>query len=174
MPRRPRALDEARAALGARIIVAHPGSSHGLAGDELHVLVAERLTALAPKVEHLGVGLGLETAGKTSAFGTLGDIALLAERFSFVRPVVDWAHLHAISQGGLSSKEGFAAVFAFLIDHFPAWMIDPLHTQFTANQFGPSGEIRHVPYGTTELGHPAHRSSRRGGDLPHRDLRSPG
>ncbi len=139
------------AALGARIIVAHPGSTHGLGGDELHALVSARLERLAPKVEHLGVGLGLETAGKTSAFGTLGDIALLAGRFGFVRPVVDWAHLHAISQGGLADTGGFAAVFSFLAEHFPAWMIDPLHSQFTANRFGPSGEIRHVPYGTTEL-----------------------
>lgn len=139
------------AALGARIIVAHPGPTYGRDGDELHALVSERLERLTPKVERLGVGLGLETAGKTSAFGSLGDIALLSERFPFVRPVVDWAHVHAVSGGGLSTPEGFAAVFSFLTDRFPAWMIDPLHTQFTANQFGPSGEIRHVPYGTTDL-----------------------
>src|SRR5690606_31882210 len=34
---------------------------------------------------------------------------------------------------------------------FPAWMIDPLHTQFTDNQVGDKGEVRHLPYGEGTL-----------------------
>ena len=83
-------------ALGARIICAHPGNKHGRSGPELLELVRARLDYLAPKVQHLGVALGLETAGKVSAFGTLGDIAILAGEFPFVRPLVDWAHVHAV------------------------------------------------------------------------------
>jgi endonuclease IV len=50
----------------------------------------------------MGVGLGLETAGSDRSFGSLGDIAQLASEFSFVRPVIDWAHIHAITGGGLT------------------------------------------------------------------------
>ena len=39
----------------------------------------------------------------------------------------------------------------FLREQFPGWAIDPLHTQFTDNEFGPAGEIRHVPYGDGTL-----------------------
>ncbi len=135
-------------ALGARIICAHLGNKHGRSGRELLDLVRARLDYLAPKVHHLGVALGLETAGKESAFGTLGDIALLASEFPFVRPLVDWAHLHAISGGALTSKDAFASVLAFLRGNFPGWMIDPLQAQFTDNLFGEKGEIKHIPYGT--------------------------
>jgi bifunctional non-homologous end joining protein LigD len=138
-------------AVGASIVCVHPGNRHGRGGEALLALVSERLERIAPKVEHLGVGLGLETAGRDGAFGTLGDIALLASRFPFVRPYVDWAHLHALSRGGLATKDGFSAVFAFLADHFPGWMIDPLQCQFTETQFGDSGEIRHLPYGQGTL-----------------------
>lgn len=138
-------------ALGAPIIVAHGGSTHGEAPEVLMDRIGERLERVAPKVEGLGVGLGLETAGKEGAWGTLGDIALAASRFSFVRPVVDWAHLHAVTGGGLTSRATFDQVLAFLGTQFPGWMIDPLHCQFTDNLVGAKGEVKHLPYGEGTL-----------------------
>lgn len=138
-------------ALGAPIIVAHGGATHGEDPDELFERIRNRLERVAPKVERLGVGLGLETAGKEGAWGTLGDIALAAAEFGFVRPVVDWAHLHAVTGGGLTSREAFAQVLGFLASRFPAWMVDPLHCQFTDNLVGDKGEIKHLPYGEGTL-----------------------
>ncbi|CAN5740576.1 hypothetical protein BH23ACT5_BH23ACT5_16220 [soil metagenome] len=138
-------------ALQAPIIVAHGGATHDEDPATLMDRVRERLERIAPKVENLGVGLGLETAGKDSAWGTLGDIALVAEEFSFVRPVVDWAHLHAVTGAGLTSVEAFAQVLEFLRSRFPGWMIDPLHCQFTDNLVGAKGEVKHLPYGEGTL-----------------------
>jgi bifunctional non-homologous end joining protein LigD len=137
--------------LGAHTIVAHTGYGRGRPGEELHELVNDGLEKIEDKVRHLGVALGLETSGTQRAFGSLGDIALIAGNFSFVRPVIDWAHVHAISGGGLTTRDAFASVIAFLREQFPGWAIDPLHTQFTDNEFGPKGEIRHVPYGAGTL-----------------------
>ncbi len=138
-------------ALGAHTVVAHTGYVKDRSAEELHELVADGLDVIEPKVRHLGVSLGLETSGTDRAFGSLGDIALIARRYSFVRPVIDWAHVHAKSGGALTSPEAFASVIGFLRDQFPGWAIDPLHTQFTDNEFGPAGEIRHVPYGAGTL-----------------------
>ncbi len=137
--------------LGAPIIVAHLGHNHGEDPEVLMERITTRLERVAPKVKTLGVGLGLETAGNDRSFGTLGDIADLASRFTFVRPVVDWAHLHAMTGGGLTSVAAFSSVFEFIRSSFPAWMIDPLHCQFTDNEHGLAGEIRHVPYGSGTL-----------------------
>ena len=137
--------------LGAHTIVAHTGHVKDRSPEQLHELVADGLSTIEAKVRHLGVALGLETAGSDRAFGSLGDIALIAKRFSFVRPVIDWAHVHAISGGGLTSREAFLSVIAFLRSEFPGWAIDPLHTQFTDNEFGVHGEIRHLPYGEGSL-----------------------
>jgi bifunctional non-homologous end joining protein LigD len=133
--------------LKAPLIVAHAGHLKGRPAGQVMDLIRSRLDALAPKITNLGVGLGLETAGRQGSFGTLGDIALLAAEFPFVRPVVDWAHLHALSGGGLIGRDRFKTVLSFLKDSFPAWMLSPLHTHFTDNRFGPGGEISHVPYG---------------------------
>ena len=137
--------------LGAPIIVAHFGATHGEEPAVLMDRIRSRLDLIAPKVESLGVSLGLETAGNKSQFGSLGDIAQLAREYNFVRPVVDWAHVHAMTGGGLLSKEAFASVLNFVRDSFPGWMIQPLQVQFSDNEFGKAGEIRHVPYGDGTL-----------------------
>ncbi len=138
-------------ALGAHTIVAHAGYMKDRTSEQIHALVQDGLRTIEPKVRSLGVALGLETSGTERAFGSLGDIALIAQEFSFVRPVIDWAHVHAKSGGGLTTKDAFLSVISFLRENFPGWAIDPLHTQFTDNQFGPAGETKHVPYGDGTL-----------------------
>ncbi len=137
--------------LGAPVIVAHFGSNYSDDPEVLMDRIRSRLDYVAPKVEGMGVGMGLETAGNNRSFGSLGDIAQLASEYSFVRPVVDWAHVHAMTGGGLISKDAFLSVFAFIQDHFPGWMISPLQTQFSDNEIGDGGEIRHISYGEGTL-----------------------
>ena len=138
-------------ALGAPVIVAHFGSNYSEEPEVLMDRIRSRLDAVTSKVESLGVGMGLETAGNNRSFGSLGDIAQLASEYSFVRPVVDWAHVHAMTGGGLTTKEAFASVFSFIQGQFPGWMIAPLQTQFSDNEFGAGGEIRHIAYGEGTL-----------------------
>ena len=139
------------AELDARIVVAHLGAHRGEPPEALLDRMRRHLDWIGGKVDGLGVGVGLETAGKASQMGSLGDIALLSDEFPFVRPVVDWAHVHAVSGGGLRSVEAFAAVIGFLRDRFPGWKLDPVHTQFSDVLYGERGEIRHLPYGEGTL-----------------------
>jgi bifunctional non-homologous end joining protein LigD len=138
-------------ALGAPVIVAHLGSTNDEDPAVLMDRIRSRIEFIAPKIEGLGVGLGLETAGKKSQFGRLGDIAQLTDEFPYVRPVVDWAHVHAMTGGALMDEDAFKSVLAFVRDNFPGWMIQPLQTQFSDNEFGKAGEIRHIPYGEGTL-----------------------
>jgi bifunctional non-homologous end joining protein LigD len=137
--------------LGAPVVVAHLGSTYDEDPAVLMDRVRSRIDFIAPRIESLGVGLGLETTGKKSAFGSLGDIAQLAEEYNFVRPVVDWAHIHAMTGGALTSRDAFTSVLAFIRESFPGWMVQPLQVQFSDNQFGDAGEIRHVAYGEGTL-----------------------
>ena len=137
--------------LRAPVIVAHFGATYDEDPAVLMDRIRSRIDLIAPKVEAMGVGLGLETSGKKSQFGSLGDIAMLASEYTFVRPVVDWAHIHAMTNGGLTSKDAFKSVLGFVRDNFPGWMTQPLQVQFSDNQFGDAGEIRHVAYGEGTL-----------------------
>lgn len=139
------------AELGASIICAHPGSKGEHNSDELMAMIRRRLDWIGSKVDGLGVSLGLETAGNDRGFGTIGDIALLASEYPFVRPIIDWAHVHAMTGGGLTSTEAFSAVLEFISDSFSAVKISPLQCQFSDNLFGPHGEIKHTVYGEGTL-----------------------
>ena len=139
------------AAMGAAIICAHPGSKGEHSSEELMDMIRRRLDWIGSKVGGLGVSLGLETAGNDRGFGTIGDIALLASEFPFVRPIIDWAHVHAMTGGGLTSVDAFSAVLAFVRESFDAVRISPLQCQFSDNLFGPHGEIRHTAYGEGTL-----------------------
>jgi bifunctional non-homologous end joining protein LigD len=133
--------------LAASIVVVHPGHDRARTSEQLLTTAHQALESIEPKVRELGVNLGLETTGTTNAFGTLGDIALLSADFPWVRPVVDWAHVHATTEGRLTDLEAVRSVYRFLLDQFPAWKLEPLHTHYSHNAFGPGGEIRHVRYG---------------------------
>ncbi|MGH9195599.1 MAG: non-homologous end-joining DNA ligase, partial [Acidimicrobiia bacterium] len=138
-------------AMGATVVVAHPGSTEGVEPEELHRRIDLALEALAPRVADLGVKLGLETAGRKSQFGTLGDIALVVRRHSFTTPVIDFAHIHAVSGGLLSTAEAFEAIFDYITNEFSVEHLRPLHCHFTDNRFGDAGEITHIPYGEGTL-----------------------
>jgi bifunctional non-homologous end joining protein LigD len=138
------------ALMGAKVVVCHPGSAAGEA-DVVHGRVAAALNALGPRIEDFGVRLGLETPGRKSQYGSLGDIALLVREFPFATPVVDFAHIHAVSGGQLRSVEAFRALFQYLDREFRPEHRWPLHCHFTDNRFGPAGEITHVPYGEGTL-----------------------
>ena len=133
--------------LGASVIVVHPGHDRDRTSGQLLETALEALAAIEPKIRDLGVSVGLETTGSTGAFGNLGDIALMAAEFPWVRPVVDWAHVHATTNGRLTDLDAVRSVYEFLFDQFPAWKLQPLHTHYSHNAFGPAGEIKHVAYG---------------------------
>ncbi len=142
-------------AMGATVVVCHPGSHHGRSPDGLHDQVNANLAELGPRVGDLGVKLGLETCGKKAQFGALGDIAMLVKEHSFTTVVVDYAHIHALSNGSLNSPQAMEALFAYITQQFSFEHFWPLHTHFSDNEYGPGGEIRHVPYGkgTLRIGH---------------------
>ena len=139
------------AALGSSIICAHIGHHGKREPAETLDLVRHRLEALAPRVEQLGVYLGFENSGNDTNFGSIGDIGLLSHEFPFVAPVIDWAHAHAATRGALTSVEAFDQVLGFVLDSFPESKISPLQCQFSDNEIGPHGEIRHLPYGEGTL-----------------------
>jgi bifunctional non-homologous end joining protein LigD len=138
-------------AMGASVVVCHPGSRNDAEPDELLERVDSALNELSPRIVDLGVKLGLETCGKRSQFGSLGDLAILVANHSFTTPVIDYAHIHALSNGSLNHPGAFQALFAYVTEHFSHEHFWPLHTHFSDNEWGPGGEIRHVRYGDGTL-----------------------
>lgn len=141
--------------MGATVVVCHPGSRGEATAEQLHEQVDRNLCTLGPRIADLGVKLGLETCGRRSQFGALGDLALVVPNHPSTTVVIDYGHIHAVSNGSLNSPAALEALFAFIVSSFGPEHLQPLHTHFSDNQWGPAGEIRHLKYGegTLRIGH---------------------
>jgi deoxyribonuclease-4 len=142
-------MDTARAAeqLGAKIIVFHPGfyqkqSKQQAFDNALNILKeAERKM----KEEKLSCFLGLETAGKKSSFGQLDEIIELCKKLKQARPVIDFAHLHAVSNGGLKRKEDYEAIINQIKKGLGPEYLKEMHCHFSGIIFSDKGERYHIP-----------------------------
>jgi deoxyribonuclease-4 len=140
----------ARAA-GAEVIVFHPG----------FLLGRERELALADVVDQLGdlrarlepkdrlVPFGVEVMGRVRDLGTVDDVLAIASRVDFVRPVLDFAHMHATSDGAFTDVDAFASV----LEATDAVMEPdaPFHIHFSDIAYANRNETKHLPYGEGTL-----------------------
>lgn len=137
--------------MGATVVVTHPGTRGTTDTATLTERVNDNLAALGPRIVDTGIKLGLETCGRKSQFGVLGELAEVVRNHDFTTPVVDFAHVHAVMDGALKTAEAFNTIFAFITEHFTESHFSPLHCHFNDNEWGSAGEIRHVPYGKGDL-----------------------
>src|SRR5499427_1324865 len=97
-------------ACGARLIVFHPGFLLGRERARTIADVVDQLGDLRERLEAKGrlVPFGVEVMGRVRDFGTLEDVLAIAAAVDFVRPVLDFAHMHATSDGAFLEADTFA------------------------------------------------------------------
>src|SRR3954463_6747001 len=99
-------------AAGAEVIVFHPGFLLGRDHEQTVADVVDQLGDLGERLEGKDrlVPFGVEVMGRVRDFGTIDDVLSIASQVEFVRPVLDFAHLHATSDGAYVGVDDFAAV----------------------------------------------------------------
>jgi deoxyribonuclease-4 len=87
--------------------------------------------------------------GRVRELGSLDDIVEISSRLPWVRPVIDFAHMHATSDGAFTSLEPFVEALA----KADAVLEDgaPFHIHFSDIQFANRNETKHLPYGAGTL-----------------------
>jgi deoxyribonuclease IV len=138
-------------AVGAELLVVHPGYLLGREREAALESVAGDLAALRERLEPKGrtVAFGVEIMGRVRELGTPEDVFWLAARFDWVRPVLDFAHLHAVTDGGFTNVDAFAGV----LDAADGVMAQgaPFHIHFSDIAFANRNETKHLPYGEGTL-----------------------
>jgi deoxyribonuclease IV len=138
-------------AAGTGLIVFHPG----------FLLGRERDAAIADVVDQLGdlrerllakdrlVPFGIEVMGRVRELGTLDDVLAIATQVDFVRPVLDFAHMHATSDGAYTDVEMFATALEATDDAMRDG--DRFHIHFSDIAYANRNETKHLPYGEGTL-----------------------
>jgi deoxyribonuclease-4 len=139
------------AATGAELVVVHPGFLLGRPRESALEAVAADLVALRDRLvaKDRGVPFGLEIMGRVRDLGTAEDVFWLAERLDWVRPVLDFAHLHAVTDGGFTEVEAYADVLTradALLERGAAF-----HVHFSDIAYANRNETKHLPYGEGTL-----------------------
>jgi deoxyribonuclease-4 len=138
-------------ALEAELIVFHPGFLLGRERDRAIDDVVDQLGDLRARLEAKDrlVPFGVEVMGRVRDFGTIDDVLAIAARVDFVRPVIDFAHMHATSDGAFTTVDAFASVLE-AADAVLAPDV-PFHIHFSDIAYANRNETRHLPYGDGTL-----------------------
>jgi deoxyribonuclease-4 len=139
------------AASGAELVVFHPGFLLGRSREDAIDAVVEQLGTLRERLEgkDRAVPFGVEVMGRVRDLGSVDDVIEISRRAGWVRPVLDFAHMHATSDGAFLDVEPFAAALA-AVDAVlgPA---APFHIHFSDIAFANRNETKHLPYGDGTL-----------------------
>src|ERR687883_1061643 len=138
-------------AAGAEVVVFHPGYLLGRTREEAIDSVVEQLGELRARLEKKdrAVPFGIEVMGRVRELGTAEDVLAVSRRCGWVRPVLDFAHLHATSDGAFTDVEPFAAALeaADAVLEPKA----PFHIHFSDIAYANRNETKHLPYGEGTL-----------------------
>jgi deoxyribonuclease IV len=139
------------AAAGADPVVFHPGFLLGRSREETIASVCEQLARLRERLESKGraVPFGVEVMGRVRDFGSIDDVVEIARRTGWVRPVIDFAHMHATSDGAFLEEAAFVDVLG-AVDG----VIEPgraFHIHFSDIAFANRNETKHLSYGDGTL-----------------------
>jgi len=114
----------------ADVAVFHPGYYGSLTHEQAYESVKRSCEDLIERMKSKKIGdvwLGLETMGKQSTFGTLGEILEVCKEIKGCVPVIDWAHIFARSAGKIDYSKIFDELKILKLKH--------VHTHFTGVEF---------------------------------------
>jgi deoxyribonuclease-4 len=139
-------------AAGAQIVVVHPGFLlERDRGDAIDAVV-DQLGSVRERLEQKDrlVPFGIEVMGRIRDLGSADDVLEIAERVPrWVRPVLDFAHLHAVSDGAFVDASRFRDVLSRVDEVLEPGA--PFHIHFSDIAFANRNETKHLPYGEGTL-----------------------
>ena len=138
-------------AAGAELVVFHPGFLLGRTRAAAIKSICEQLGELRERLEakDRAVPFGVEVMGRVREIGSLDDVLEISRRLGWVRPVLDFAHMHATSDGAFTDVEPFAAALEGADDVLEPGA--PFHIHFSDIAFANRNETKHLPYGEGTL-----------------------
>ena len=136
---------------GAAPVVFHPGFLLGRTRRQTIASVVSQLGDFRKRIEakDRGVPFGVEIMGRVNDFGSLDDVLAISSRLDWVRPVIDFAHLHAVTDGAFTTVKAFHEVLAAANRVLPRGV--PFHIHFSDIAYANRNETKHLPYGEGTL-----------------------
>ncbi|MFT4308887.1 MAG: TIM barrel protein [Candidatus Woesearchaeota archaeon] len=127
-------------------VVYHPGyyfkDDHTRVYDKIRksIVDMERIA----NDESLDVWIRPETTGKQSQFGTLKELLDISQGLEKIMPCIDFAHLHARSNGAYNTIEEFRKVFGMVEESLGKRGLENMHVHYSGIEYTAKGEKNHL------------------------------
>src|ERR671910_139611 len=101
------------------------------------------------KKQRMAVGMLDHSAGIAKAAGAEVVVFAISARLGWVRPVIDFAHLHAVTDGAFLAADDFQGVLEVANEILEPEA--PFHVHFSDIAYANRNETKHLPYGEGTL-----------------------
>ncbi|MEM1644277.1 MAG: deoxyribonuclease IV [Ignisphaera sp.] len=132
---------------GAWSVVFHSGYYGGSSHEEAYRNVLEALKVVITTLKDMGIEIWIrpEVMGGISEIGSLEETIRLSEDLdNYVMPCIDFAHLHARTNGKYNNYEEFAQILELLEKRLGRLALNNMHIHVSGIEYGEKGEIRHL------------------------------
>jgi deoxyribonuclease IV len=130
---------------GAQSVTFHPAYYMKKPAKEVYQLVKESLIKIQQELKRTKTNIIIspEITGKHSAFGNLDELLQLAKELK-IGICIDFAHLHARTNGKLNSKKDFDEIFLKVKNVLGSKALKNMHMHVSGINYTEKGERNHL------------------------------
>jgi deoxyribonuclease-4 len=138
---------------GAYSITYHAAFYLGQDKEEVYKRVQAQTARIIEIInkENINVWIRPETTGKPTQWGDLDEIIRLSTEFDKVLPCVDFAHLHARSNGKFNTYDEFAKILEKIGTEIGTYALENFHGHVAGIAYGEKGEKHHLNLAEADL-----------------------
>lgn len=142
---------------GAKSVTFHAAFYLGDDPESVYQNVRKELKEVRTRLddEACNIDLRPETTGSPTQFGTVLEIAKLAQEIPGVYPCIDWSHLHARSNGLYNTYDEIAEVLELVQTEIGKDALKTLHMHLSGIDYGPKGEKKHLELPESDMNYEA-------------------
>lgn len=131
---------------GAKSVCFHPAYYQNQDANLVYEKVKGALMEIMEMLnkENIKIDIRPETMGKPTQFGTLEEVVRLSQEIPGVKPLVDFAHLHARGLGRFNTYDEFYGVLNYLRENLGEDILKDLHIHVSGIDYNLKGEKKHL------------------------------
>lgn len=144
-------------ALGGRRVIFHPGSCGKQSREAALEKALDTMRRAVAACDEAGFGdcvLCPETMGKVNQLGDLEEVLALCAVDRRITPCIDFGHLYARTQGGITGEADYAAILDRLAEALGDERAAGFHAHFSRISYTKGGEKCHLTFADTAYGPP--------------------
>lgn len=137
------------ACFGGKRVVFHPATVGKMQRNEAVALTTRRIHTLIDKIEANGLQNYFfcpETMGKINQIGDVAEIVELCKIHPCLYPTIDFGHQNARTWGGLKTKQDYANIIQYILEHLGFDKTNNMHIHFSKIEYSKGGEVRHLTF----------------------------